>query len=157
MAKAKATSKVTSKATKAKKTASSGVETNLVRRVVAAKKNTKIEDFRVGDTVNVNVRIKEGEKERTQVFKGVVIKTQGSGSSRSFTVRKMSSGVGVERTFPFASPAVESVERLTAGKVRRSKLYFLRNLEGKAAKINSELVSSSATSQKAEAASTAAE
>lgn len=140
MAKAKAASK----AIKKKKTTATGVDTNLVRRVVAAKKNTKIEDFGVGDTVNVNVKIKEGEKERTQVFKGVVIKMQGSGSSRSFTVRKISAGVGVERTFPFASPAVEGVERLTAGKVRRSKLYFLRNLEGKAAKINSELIGSSA-------------
>ncbi len=151
MAKAKATSK----ARKTKKTAAAGVDTNLVRRVVAAKKNTKIEEFGVGDTVNVNVKIKEGEKERTQVFKGVVIKMQGSGSSRSFTVRKISAGVGVERTFPFASPAVEAVERLTAGKVRRAKLYFLRSLEGKAAKINSELIGSSSSSEAT--ATTAAE
>ncbi len=139
--------KAKSKQTKTKQTKAAGVETNLVRRVVAAKKNLKIEEFHVGDSVNVNVKIKEGEKERTQVFKGIVIKMQGSGSSRSFTVRKISAGVGVERTFPFASPAVESVERLTAGKVRRSKLYFLRNLEGKAAKINSELVSNASKTQ----------
>lgn len=151
MAKAASKAKVTK--TKTPKVKAAGVETNLVRRVTAARKNNQIAEFRVGDSVNVSVKIKEGEKERSQIFKGVVIKMQGSGSSRSFTVRKISAGVGVERTFPFASPAVEKVERLTAGKVRRSKLYYLRNLEGKAAKINSELV---ATDSAQEAATTEA-
>jgi large subunit ribosomal protein L19 len=115
-------------------------ETNLVRRVTAKKANENIGDFRSGDTVNVFVKVKEGEKERVQVYKGLVIKQQGSGTNRSFTVRKISSGVGVERTFPYFSPAVEKVEVLTNGRVRRAKLYYLRNLEGKAAKIDSDAV-----------------
>ncbi len=114
--------------------------TNLVRRVTLKAKNPKIGKFGPGDTVNVFVKVKEGEKERTQVYKGIVTKIQGSGNGQSFTVRKISAGVGVERTFPFVSPAVESVEVLTKGNVRRSKLYYLRALEGKAAKIESELV-----------------
>ncbi|PIS11494.1 MAG: 50S ribosomal protein L19 [Bdellovibrio sp. CG10_big_fil_rev_8_21_14_0_10_47_8] len=121
------------------KKAGTAAETNIVRRVTAAKKNSQIGEFRSGDSVNVYVKVKEGEKERVQVYKGVVTKIQGSGSSRSFTVRKISAGVGVERTFPFASPSVDRVERLTIGQVRRSRLYYLRGLEGKAAKINSEL------------------
>lgn len=156
MAKAKAAKKTTETKTKAsKKAKAAGVETNLIRRVTKAKTNNQIAEFFVGDSVNVFVKIKEGEKERSQVFKGVVIKMQGSGSSRSFTVRKISAGVGVERTFPFASPAVEKVDRLTAGQVRRSKLYYLRSLEGKAAKINSELVAQGEGSAPAEEAAQA--
>jgi len=113
---------------------------NLIQRVTSKPKNTKISAFDTGDTVNVFVKVKEGEKERTQVYKGIVTKIQGAGSSKSFTVRKISAGVGVERTFPFASPAVESVEVLTKGNVRRSRLFYLRALEGKAAKVDSELV-----------------
>ena len=116
-------------------------ETNLIRRVSVKAANKSIQGFDVGDTVNVFVKVKEGEKERVQAYKGLVIKMQGSGAAKSFTVRKMSSGVGVERTFPMSSPILEKVETLTKGKVRRSKLYFLRGLEGKAAKIESELVS----------------
>jgi len=116
---------------------------NLIQRVTKRAKNTKIAEFRPGDTVNVFVKVKEGEKERTQVYKGVCIRIQGSGVGRSFTVRKISAGVGVERTFPFASPVVESVEVLTTGNVRRGKLYYLRGLAGKAAKIESEIVSTS--------------
>ncbi len=127
------------KAKKATKTKSAATETNLVRRVTAAKKNANVAAFRTGDTVNVFVKVKEGEKERTQVYKGIVTKLQGSGASRTFTVRKISAGVGVERTFPFTSPAIEKVELLTVGEVRRSKLYYLRGLSGKAAKINSAL------------------
>lgn len=123
-----------------KPTTSNAVETNLVRRVTTGKKNTQISQFKAGDSVNVFVKVKEGEKERVQVFKGVVTKLQGAGPSRSFTVRKVSAGIGVERTFPFACPSVEKVEVLTIGRVRRAKLYYLRGLEGKAAKINSELV-----------------
>lgn len=132
------------KATKAKikkKTVSksTGKETNLVRRVTLKPKNTKIQEFKAGDTVNVYVKVIEGEKERTQLYKGLVTKIQGSGVGKSFTVRKISSGVGVERTFPFLSPALESVELVSHGRVRRSKLYFLRGLEGKSARIDSEL------------------
>lgn len=115
-------------------------ETNLVRRVSVKPANKSIQDFSSGDTVNVYVKVKEGEKERVQLYKGIVTKIQGSGSMKAFTVRKMSAGVGVERTFPFASPILEKVELVNIGKVRRSKLYFLRNLAGKAAKIESELV-----------------
>ena len=100
----------------------------------------KFEEFRPGDTVKVSVRIKEGEKERVQAYKGVVIKIQGTGMGRSFTVRKISSGVGVERTFPYSSPNIEKVEVINRGKVRRSRLYFLRDLSGRAARLNSELV-----------------
>lgn len=132
------------KATKAKikkKTVSksTGKETNLVRRVTLKPKNTKIQEFKAGDTVNVYVKVIEGEKERTQLYKGLVTKIQGSGVGKSFTVRKISSGIGVERTFPFLSPALESVELVSHGRVRRSKLYFLRGLEGKSARIDSEL------------------
>ena len=114
-------------------------ETNLVRLAVKKAPNTKIQSFRSGDTVNVFVKVKEGEKERIQTYKGVVTKLQGSGAGRSFTVRKMSAGVGVERTFPFLSSIVDKVELISTGKTRRSKLYYLRNLDGKAAKIESEL------------------
>lgn len=118
---------------------------NLVQRVTqkrAQEKNwiKKLEEFRPGDTVNVHVTIKEGEKERVQVYKGVVIKVQGTGLGKSFTVRKISSGVGVERTFPFASPNLAKVEVVNRGRVRRSRLYFLRDLAGRAARLDSELV-----------------
>jgi large subunit ribosomal protein L19 len=95
----------------------------------------KAEDFRQGDTVIVHTKVREGEKERTQVYEGVVIKVQGHGVSRSFTVRKMSFGVGVERTFPLNSTKVEKVEVVKQGKTRRSRLYFLRNLRGRAARL----------------------
>ncbi|MCB0350546.1 MAG: 50S ribosomal protein L19, partial [Bdellovibrionales bacterium] len=100
----------------------------------------KFEDFKSGDTVKVYVRIKEGEKERVQIYKGVCIKIQGSGLGKSFTVRKMSSGVGVERTFPFSSPKLEKVEIVSRGIVRRSRLYYLRDLVGRAARLNTELM-----------------
>ncbi|KYG61147.1 50S ribosomal protein L19 [Bdellovibrio bacteriovorus] len=119
-------------------------ETNLVRRVSVKAANKNIQAFSSGDTVNVFVKVKEGEKERVQLYKGIVTKIQGSGAAKTFTVRKISAGVGVERTFPFASPALDKVELVNVGKVRRSKLYYLRALEGKAAKIESELVSTKA-------------
>lgn len=103
-------------------------------------KKKNIADFKAGDTVGVYVRVREGEKERVQLYRGVCLKIQGSGATRSFTVRKISAGVGVERTFPFSSPAVDRVELISRGQVRRSKLYFLRDLKGKAASISSELV-----------------
>ncbi len=127
-----------------------------VKKLTLREKNKNIEDFRSGDTVNVYVKVKEGEKERIQVYKGIVTKLQGSGVSRSFTVRKISAGVGVERSFPFSSPSVDKVQVVSYGEVRRSKLYYLRGLEGKAAKIDSELATSLGKAALAEAASAAA-
>ena len=94
-----------------------------------------IPDFAPGDEVKVHVRVVEGNKERVQVFQGVVIRRQGSGVRETFTVRKVSYGVGVERTFPVHSPVVAKIEPVTRGAVRRAKLYYLRDRVGKAAKI----------------------
>jgi large subunit ribosomal protein L19 len=91
--------------------------------------------FGPGDTINVHVKVIEGAKERVQVFKGVVIRRQGSGIRETFTVRKESYGVGVERTFPVHSPTIDHIELVTRGDVRRAKLYYLRELRGKKAKI----------------------
>jgi large subunit ribosomal protein L19 len=92
-------------------------------------------DFKAGDTVKVYVRIKEGEKERLQVFEGVVLRRRGADVGGTFTVRKISYGVGVERIFPLHSPIIDRVEVITRGKVRRSRIYYLRKLRGKAARI----------------------
>jgi large subunit ribosomal protein L19 len=92
-------------------------------------------DFRVGDTVRVHVRIVEGDKERVQVFEGVVIRRRRGGNRGTFTVRKVSYGVGVERTFPYFAPRVEKVEVMMRGRVRRGRLYYLRQRTGKAARI----------------------
>ena len=94
-----------------------------------------IPDFRPGDTVKVHVRVVEDNRSRIQVFQGVVIRRQGGGVRETFTVRKVSFGVGVERTFPVHTPVVEKIEVVTRGDVRRAKLYYLRELRGKAAKI----------------------
>ena len=114
--------------------------TDLVQRAVTkglkAKEHPK---FSSGDTISVSVLVKEGEKERVQKFKGVVLKIQGSGVGRTFTVRKMSEGIGVERTFPFVSPSVDKIEVFSYGKTRRSRLFYLRDRKGRAAKIKSEL------------------
>ena len=91
-------------------------------------------EFRIGDTVKVHVKIKEGNRERIQVFEGIVIKRQNAGLNETFTVRKISYGVGVERTFPVHSPKIEKVEVVREAKVRRAKLYYLRDRVGKAAK-----------------------
>ena len=96
---------------------------------------TDLPEFRPGDTIKVNVRVREKDKERIQAFQGEVIGISGRGVSRTFTVRKISHRIGVERVFPLHSPVVESVELLRSGKVRRAKLYFLRDLKGKAARI----------------------
>ncbi|MBO4350444.1 MAG: 50S ribosomal protein L19 [Proteobacteria bacterium] len=96
-----------------------------------------IPDFRVGDTVRVHVNIKEGDKERIQVYEGAVIRRSGGSSRESFTVRKISYGVGVERTFPVHSPKIAKIEVVVLGNVRRAKLYYLRDLRGKAARIKS--------------------
>ena len=92
-------------------------------------------NFRVGDTIAVDYRIKEGNRERIQVFEGTVIKIQGKGSRKTFTVRRVSLGVGVERTFPLHSPRVEEVRIIKREKVRRTKLYYLRSRQGKATKV----------------------
>ncbi|HET6816392.1 MAG TPA: 50S ribosomal protein L19 [Mycobacteriales bacterium] len=101
----------------------------------AASLRSDVPDFRPGDTVKVHVRVREGNRERIQVFQGVVIRRQGGGVRETFTVRKVSFGVGVERTFPVHSPIVDHVELVTRGDVRRAKLYYLRELRGKKAKI----------------------
>lgn len=94
-----------------------------------------IPEFRPGDTVRVSVRVREGEKERLQAFEGVCIGRRGAGASESFTVRKVSSGIGVERIFPLHSPNLAQIEVVKLGRVRRAKLYYLRKLSGKAARI----------------------
>ena len=94
-----------------------------------------IPEFQPGDTVRVHVRVVEGNRARTQVFEGVVIRRQGSGVRETFTVRKVSFGVGVERTFPVHTPVIDRIERVTMGDVRRAKLYYLRDRVGKAAKV----------------------
>ena len=109
--------------------------TNLIAELGNASKRDDVPDFRAGDTIKVHVKVTEGNRSRVQVFQGVVLKVQGSGIGRTFTVRKVSFGVGVERTFPLNSPIFEQVEIVTRGDVRRAKLYYLRNLRGKAAKI----------------------
>ena len=109
--------------------------TNVIAELGNANKRTDLPDFRAGDTVKVHVKVVEGNRSRVQVFQGVCIRVQGSGIGRTFTVRKVSFGVGVERTFPLHTPVVDRIEVVTRGDVRRAKLYYLRNLRGKAAKI----------------------
>ncbi|ADU97505.1 ribosomal protein L19 [Thermovibrio ammonificans HB-1] len=94
-----------------------------------------IPEFRVGDTVRVYVKVKEGDKERIQAFEGVVIRKRGGGTDATFTVRKVSYGIGIERTFPLHSPVVDKIEVLKRGIVRRARLYYLRERKGKAARI----------------------
>ena len=108
---------------------------NVIDALNAATLRDDVPPFRAGDTVKVHVKVVEGNRSRVQVFQGVVIRVQGSGVGRTFTVRKVSFGVGVERTFPINSPIFEQIEIVTRGDVRRAKLYYLRDLRGKAAKI----------------------
>ncbi|MFZ2014589.1 MAG: 50S ribosomal protein L19 [Nocardioides sp.] len=108
---------------------------NVITELGTAAKRDDLPAFRAGDTVKVHVKVTEGTRSRVQIFQGVVIRIQGSGIGRTFTVRKVSFGVGVERTFPLHSPIFEEIEIVTRGDVRRAKLYYLRNLRGKAAKI----------------------
>ena len=108
-----------------------------LRELVADQIKTDMPDFKAGDRVRVHVRVIEGEKERIQPYEGDVIAVKGGGMSKTFTVRKMSSGVGVERIFPLNSPKIAKVEIVREGKVRRAKLYYLRKLSGKAARIKS--------------------
>jgi large subunit ribosomal protein L19 len=106
-----------------------------VAELGTASKRADLPEFRAGDTVKVHVKVVEGSRARVQIFQGVVIRIHGSGVGRTFTVRKVSFGVGVERTFPLHSPIFEEIEVVTRGDVRRAKLYYLRELRGKAAKI----------------------
>jgi large subunit ribosomal protein L19 len=108
---------------------------NVLNELDTASKRDDIPDFRPGDTVKVHVKVVEGTRSRVQVFQGAVIRRQGGGLQETFTVRKVSFGVGVERTFPIHTPIVDKVEIVTRGDVRRAKLYYLRELRGKAAKI----------------------
>lgn len=107
----------------------------VIRELEREQLKQDIPAFRPGDTVRVHVKVVEGQRERIQVFEGIVIRRRGSGISETFTVRKISNGVGVERTFPLHSPKIDKIEVVRRGKVRRAKLYYLRNLRGKAARI----------------------
>ncbi|WP_066193940.1 MULTISPECIES: 50S ribosomal protein L19 [Gracilibacillus] len=107
----------------------------LIEEITKEQLKTDLPKFRAGDTVKVHVKVVEGNRERIQVFEGVVIKRQNGGISETFTVRKISYGVGVERTFPVHSPRIDKIEVSRRGKVRRAKLYYLRKLRGKAARI----------------------
>jgi large subunit ribosomal protein L19 len=109
--------------------------TNIIDQVASESLRTDLPAFRAGDTLEVHVKVIEGSRSRIQVFKGVCIKVQGSGIGRTFTVRKVSFGVGVERTFPLHTPVIDHIDVAIRGDVRRAKLYYLRNLRGKAAKI----------------------
>lgn len=108
---------------------------NLLETIAREQLRTDIPTFRPGDTLRVHVKVREGQRERIQVFEGIVIRRRGSGISETYTVRKISYGVGVERTFPVHSPKIEKIEAIRRGKVRRAKLYYLRGLSGKAARI----------------------
>ncbi|MCF0113168.1 MAG: 50S ribosomal protein L19 [Bacilli bacterium] len=111
------------------------MNTNLVNEITARQLRQDIPEFSSGDTIKVYVRIIENKKERNQVFQGVVIARRGSGVSATFTVRKMSSGIGVERTFPVNTPSIAKIEVVKRGKVRRNKITYMRKLSGKAARI----------------------
>jgi large subunit ribosomal protein L19 len=111
---------------------------NIVDAIEAEQLRSDIPAFKAGDAVKVHVKVVEGEKERIQVFEGTVIRRSHGGNRATFTVRKVSYGVGVERTFPVHSPRIDKIELVTRGRVRRAKLYYLRELSGKAARIQEE-------------------
>lgn len=108
---------------------------DIIRSIEAAQLKAEVPEFRVGDTVKVYAKVKEGNRERTQVFEGTVLKRQNGGNRETFTVRKTSNGVGVEKTWPVHSPIVERIEVVRRGKVRRAKLFYLRDRVGKRAKV----------------------
>ena len=108
---------------------------DLIKSITQEYERTDIPEFSVGDTVKVHLKVKEGNKERIQVFEGFVLKRQNGGVSETFTVRKISSGVGVEKTFPLHSPKIEKIELVRKGDVRRAKLNYMRQRTGKAARI----------------------
>lgn len=113
----------------------SELKMNIVQSITQEQLRKDLPNFRPGDTLKVHVKVIEGSRERIQLFEGVVIKRRGGGISETFTVRKISYGVGVERTFPLHSPKIDKIDVARRGKVRRAKLYYLRNLRGKAARI----------------------
>ncbi|MBE5955725.1 MAG: 50S ribosomal protein L19 [Lachnospiraceae bacterium] len=108
---------------------------NIIKNIEAAQLKAEVTPFRVGDTVKVYAKVKEGNRERVQLFEGTVLKRQGGGVRETFTVRKTSNGVGVEKTWPVHSPVIEKIEVVRRGKVRRAKLNYLRTRVGKAAKV----------------------
>ena len=108
---------------------------NIIKNIEDAQMKAEVPQFNVGDTVRVSAKIKEGNRERTQVFEGTVLKKQGTGVRATFTVRKISNGVGVEKTWPLHSPIVTKIQVVRKGKVRRAKLYYLRERIGKKAKV----------------------
>ena len=108
---------------------------NIIKSIEVAQLNNEVEQFNVGDTVKVYAKVKEGNRERIQVFEGTVLKRQNGGIKETFTVRKNSNGVGVEKTWPVHSPIIEKIEVVRRGKVRRAKLFYLRDRVGKAAKV----------------------
>ena len=108
---------------------------DIIKNIEAAQMKSEVPEFHVGDTVRVHGKIKEGNRERIQIFEGVVLKRQGGSSRETFTVRKNSNGIGVQKTWPLHSPNVEKIEVVRRGKVRRAKLYYLRGRIGKAAKV----------------------
>ena len=107
----------------------------IIKKIEDAQLKEKVDEFRIGDTVRVSAKIKEGNRERVQVFEGIVIKRQNGGARETFTVRKTSNGVGVEKTWPLHSPVIEKIDVVRRGKVRRAKLNYLRDRVGKAAKV----------------------
>ena len=111
------------------------MNSDYIKNLEASQMKTEVADFAVGDTVKVHNKIKEGNRERIQIFEGTVIKRQGGSNRETFTVRKFSNGVGVEKTWPVHSPFVEKIEVVIHGKVRRAKIYYLRSRVGKAAKV----------------------
>ena len=108
---------------------------DIIKNIEAAQLKSEVTDFRVGDTIRVYAKVKEGNRERNQVFEGVVLKRQNGGCRETFTVRKSSNGIGVEKTWPLHSPVVVKIEVVRRGKVRRAKLLYLRQRVGKAAKV----------------------
>jgi large subunit ribosomal protein L19 len=119
---------------------------NRIAQIEKAYLRDDLPDFKSGDTLKVHVKIKEGDKERVQVFQGTVISRRGGGTAATFTVRKITGGIGVERIFPLHSPNIDKIEKLRSGAVRRSKLYYLRELTGKSARIKEQLDDVSKTS-----------
>jgi large subunit ribosomal protein L19 len=108
---------------------------DVLRHVESKQLKKEVPEFQPGDSVKVHVLVKEGDKERSQLFEGVIIKRKGSGANETFTVRKISGGIGVERIFPLHSPHITKIQVVRRGRVRRSKLYYLRELKGKSARI----------------------
>jgi large subunit ribosomal protein L19 len=129
---------------------------NVIDAIEASQLKSDIPDFKVGDTIRVHAKIIEGDKERIQVFEGTVISRANGGNRATFTVRKISYGVGVERIFPLHSPRIDRIEVLTRGRVRRAKLYYLRELSGKAARIKGTRVRSTTATNVANVSTPAA-